>query len=361
MTKLKILIFFIIPFFIQCSSGLTQNNSVKNNLSLGIEEEININKWKNATIHLESATDSKTFEEQQNINRDNLNHLQSGEISLEEYSRRSYTGKDVRFRGSALFIEYDNKKYLVTARHVLHDTLGASRYLKLRREFYNKAQITLTNDDYKKLLIESEKEIFNIIFRVPKLDEIINEKGKIATQEFLMVLQAGGYDYAPYTFSKPELDLAVISLEADSRTKPFLIDLEKNGYKPIIIDSLSTKSIKEGDEIFCIGYPKTTSPLYRINLPKAMANWSSSLISLPTISFGNIAMLHQILPFYWGDISVYPGNSGGPVIKNDNLIGIVSEQAILDKQRIPFAKIIKIEYLLDIIKQQQIKDNYWLD
>lgn len=354
MTKQNIFIFFIIPFFLQCSSVLQQNNSGKNNSSFSVEEEININKWKNATIHLEGATDNYSMWE-------NLTKLNSGEISSEEYwisvgAERNI--RNIRYQGSALFIEYNNKKYLVTARHVLHDTLEASKYLKYRLESKKDSAFPLTYDDFNELKMDSENIIFNIIFRVPRLDEFLNEQDNLIRGENLMNLGAGAYFNQPYTFSEPELDLAVISLEADSRTKIFLIDLEKNGYKPIKIDSLSTKSIKEGDEIFCVGYPTTTSLIGKLKLPKSRAIWSSSYFSLPTVSFGKIAMVHQILPFYWGDMSVYPGNSGGPVIKNDNLIGIVSAQPILDKQKIPFAKIIKIEYLLDIIKQQQRKDNF---
>ncbi len=38
-------------------------------------------------------------------------------------------------------------------------------------------------------------------------------------------------------------------------------------------------------------------------------------------------MVHGSLPYFWADMSTYPGNSGGPVIANDRLIGIVSHQA----------------------------------
>ena len=34
-------------------------------------------------------------------------------------------------------------------------------------------------------------------------------------------------------------------------------------------------------------------------------------------------MLHNTLPFFWADMSIYPGNSGGPVVANDRLVGIV--------------------------------------
>ncbi len=74
-------------------------------------------------------------------------------------------------------------------------------------------------------------------------------------------------------------------------------------------------------------------------------------------------MLHQALPFYWVDMSIYPGNSGGPVIEEDRLVGIVSEQPTIPVEnaeqlqvRIPFAKIIKAEHIIGLLAQQEEKD-----
>lgn len=74
-------------------------------------------------------------------------------------------------------------------------------------------------------------------------------------------------------------------------------------------------------------------------------------------------MLTPFLPFFWGDISIYGGNSGGPVVTNDGLIGIVSEQATIPvekvpgvKVRIPFAKITKAKYVRELLDIQIQKD-----
>jgi CBS domain-containing protein len=39
-------------------------------------------------------------------------------------------------------------------------------------------------------------------------------------------------------------------------------------------------------------------------------------------------MVHHILPFFWADMSIYPGNSGGPVVEDGKLVGVVSAQAV---------------------------------
>ena len=74
-------------------------------------------------------------------------------------------------------------------------------------------------------------------------------------------------------------------------------------------------------------------------------------------------MLHGALPFYWADMSIYPGNSGGPVVANDLLVGVVSAQATLPidevpdvRTRIPFGRIIKTSFVRALLEVQAHKD-----
>lgn len=74
-------------------------------------------------------------------------------------------------------------------------------------------------------------------------------------------------------------------------------------------------------------------------------------------------MLHGALPFYWADMSIYPGNSGGPVVANDRLVGVVSAQATLPidevpdvRTRIPFGRIIKTSFVRTLLEAQAQKD-----
>jgi S1-C subfamily serine protease len=76
-------------------------------------------------------------------------------------------------------------------------------------------------------------------------------------------------------------------------------------------------------------------------------------------------MLHDALPFFWADMSIYPGNSGGPVVAKDQLVGIVSGQAILPiddvpdvSTRIPFGRIIKSIFVREILATQEEKDRH---
>ena len=208
-----------------------------------------------------------------------------------------------------------------------------------------------------------DNKIFNIIFRVQSLDEVNKLEGRIPT--CLMNLNAGTTYHAPYTFSDPDVDLAIISLDHDQFCARFADDLLQSGYIPVSFDGFGDEPTQEGSELFTVGYPAATSTLGVMNMHPAAFQWSSQFFSLPTFSFGKVSMLHEKLPFYWADMSIYPGNSGGPVIENDKLVGVVSAQAIITNdhfqdisQRIPFAKIIKSKYVCDLLQIQDQKDEY---
>jgi hypothetical protein len=66
-------------------------------------------------------------------------------------------------------------------------------------------------------------------------------------------------------------------------------------------------------------------------------------------------------------MSIYPGNSGGPVIENDKLVGIILGQPMEERKSQPheavkidipvsFGRIIKAEYVWELLKIQEEKD-----
>lgn len=202
--------------------------------------------------------------------------------------------------------------------------------------------------------------IFNIIFRVPSLDEVL-QKGAEAHREFLMNLGAGASCTVPYTFSSPELDLALVSL--DQRGSRFVEQLIELGYEPISSDLIENSPLSEGSDIFTVGFPSATALIGQVSQHPASAHWASSHFSLPVFSFGKVSMLHRELPFYWCDMSIFPGNSGGPVIQDGKLVGVVSAQATLPidtvpnvRTRIPFGKIIKTSFVKELLQIQEQKD-----
>jgi hypothetical protein len=274
--------------------------------------------------------------------------LDRGEISHSEYAKQLSRGShDIRKQGTAVFLKDEGKRYLVTARHVLWN--------------------------------DRENSVFHKVFRVPTYDEVSNYR----EPAFMMSLSANAF--GPITLSSPELDLALISLDHDRPRLPmFANDLETSGFEPITLDDIADGPASEGEEIFAVGYPRATALIGGLLLQPAAQIWASSDISLPSLAFGRVSMLHPDLPFFWADMSIYPGNSGGPVIGNDKLVGIVSAQAHIPLElpsvgdqappaeilrflqllqlvttRIPFGRIIKADPLRQLLETQKQKDATW--
>jgi len=317
--------------------------------------------WKKAVVHLECATDSEHFYDRIKRMDELREKLDQGEISQEEFGHEiTSRSRDLRYHGTALFISHNKRRYLLTARHVLFDKISADREYKEEPE-RTKSQ----PDNTLQFMLPYTKEralnkIFSIIFRVPSLDEVL-QKGAKAHKEFLMNLGAGTSDSVPYTFSAPELDLALISL--DQRDSKFADQLIELGYESISSNLIDDSPSSEGADVFSVGFPSATALIGQMSQHPASAHWASSYYSLPVFAFGKVSMLHAELPLYWCDMSIYPGNSGGPVIENGKLVGIVSAQATLPideapnvKTRIPFGKIIKTSFVKELLEIQEQKD-----
>lgn len=318
-----------------------------------------LERWKNAVVHLECVTDSEHSEEHIRRTAGLSDLLEKGEITQEIYAQEMSRGhRDIRCHGTALLLIHQGRRYLLTARHVVWDKHVANFHLEQAKQDV----LRCPEEMHEALLLDAQKNaeisISKIIFSVPSIDEVAAGQMNIHS---LMNFSAGAYTHAPYTFSDPETDLALISL--DQRGSHFADELIARGYVPISFDDIANGPEAEGQELVAIGFPSSTALLGQLQLSLVMAAWSSSYYSLPISSFGRVSMLHPELPFFWADISIYPGNSGGPVIANDRLVGIVSAQATLAidempqlRTRIPFGRIIKTSYALELLKEQIKKD-----
>jgi hypothetical protein len=286
-----------------------------------------LEEWKKAVVHLEAAADEATFEERM--------------------ASPLLGGRDLRFGGTALYVRDGEKRYLVTARHVLTDPEVAARGL------LDLAARDLSDEQQRKIV---DGWIFGVVFRVPGLDEF--KSNPTATPEFLMDLGAGDPRTAPYSFSTQYIDLAVISFngERSTTTERFAADLDRAGYRAVPLEQVGDEPTAEGAEIFSVGFP-ATSVLGERDLHPAQAYWASKVVSLPVFAFGRVAMLHSGLDSFWGDISIYPGSSGGPVVQDDRLVGIVSEQASVEEVRVPYARITKARHIRTLIAEQNRKDS----
>lgn len=358
-TMLKNLAIIIIVFVI---AGFALPSRTCANMFETKEDNSVLQKWKKAVVHLECATDSEHVYDRIKKIEQLQKRLQSGEIDQKRFGQEILGhSRDIRYQGTALFVTHEGRRYLVTARHVVFDELSA------KREVQEEDERSLSwPENMRPSLRQSAREralqrIFNIIFRVPSLDEILSTPPQ-SKREFLMNLGAGGP--TAYTFSLPELDLAVISL--DQRNSNFADQLTKLGYQPIESEVIDQKPPIEGREVFTVGYPSSIALIGQLNLDPASAQWSSNYFSLPVFAFGKVSMVHDKLPFFWVDTSTYPGNSGGPVIQNEKLVGIVSKQATTPiddlpelRVRIPFGRVIQSKYVLELLLMQAKKDMQW--
>lgn len=358
---LKIWLMASILMIAGCIRAIPNGDLIRND-SNAKESAIVLEKWKKAVVHLEGASDSEHVYDYINKLHKLRQQFEKKEITQEQFIQDSiHHSRDIRYHGTALFVAHHGKRYLITARHVVFDENSAIREF---REEENK--IKSWPQDRKAEMLRSAQErlsdrIFNMIFRVPSLDEMLTISSN-THREFLMNLGAGGP--TTYTFSTPDFDLAVISL--DQRKSRFAEELTKVGYVPIDSGFIGEGPEAEGDDVFTVGYPSATALLGQVNLQQEMLNWSSSYFSLPVFAFGKVSMVSNQLPFFWADMSIFPGNSGGPVIWNGKLIGIVSAQATLPidglpklRTRIPFAKIINAKYVRQLLEIQAEKDRQW--
>ena len=315
-----------------------------------------LERWKKAVVHLEGAADSQSIEQHlqrlQGLRREH----EEGHISIEEMAQEQQRGsRDMRYHGTAVFLKHESRRYLLTARHVLHDQLEANRSLN---EDVNRALSGSPDRQEYELRIAHERArsmIYRIVFRVPTLDEML-QRDSPGLGERLMNLGAGPSYMVPYTFSEPELDLAIISLDQRASISIFADELENTGYQPIGLSDIADEPSSEGAEVFTVGFPSSTAVLGQVEIHPAAAHWTSSYVSLPTFAFGRVAMLHSALNYFWCDMSIYPGNSGGPLVEEDKLAGIISQQAVVDAGRIPFGKVIKAEHIEPLLHTQISKD-----
>ena len=332
---------------------------------------MSIKRWKHAVVNLEGATDEN--EVQARMRRISLfqKSVTTGLNSLEREELVSLSGFNERHNGTAIYLADQGKRYLLTARHVLHDPWAEKRAIddldemraSLNLEVRPSPQSNLIRDFAKN---EASVQTFRRIFLVPNLN---NQSKFLECREiFLMNLPRQAY-----SFSSPELDIAVISLDtAHVRFGRFADTLDTLGYVPISLDDIADAPSEEGVEVFTVGYPSMLA-LGERNLSRAAVLWESALVSEPALSFGRISMLHTSLSSFWVDMSIAPGNSGGPVVENDHLVGIIQRQATENvmiinqagqtasaddlKTYMPFASVSKSANLKPLIAMQQEKDS----
>jgi hypothetical protein len=322
--KYLLLTLLLPPLFAACQN---QNNIRIEASSGGIE------RWKNAVINLECREEYG----------DNL------DSQAVYHTMKDYQKILKQVTGTAIFFENDGKRYLITNRHVLYD-----EDMVIQKKKYH--IVDSVNDPY---------SIYMKIFRIPNEDEI----GDTTLPEMpLTILGAPNYAQSNYVYSGQGLDLAIISLDGNSRYSIFAELLLKRGYKPIHFADFDTTLLADGQDLMCVGYPMI-SILGQRAIAEQKAAWYSNIVAEVAVTFGKVSIPNFAKIYFIGDLTIAPGNSGGPVISNDKMVGIISAQGAVPighnngenypdaNSRFPYAYAIKSAYLYPLIKEMIEKDN----
>jgi hypothetical protein len=281
------LLIFVIFLITSHLSGFSQKPKT---LHSQLTKEDVIEKWIKSTVNLAFRTTLGDQPEQilklAKWKRDN-------KIDLETYAKAVNSLENIGFigNGSALYFKIGEKRGLLTARHVLHDCLSSDSNAICLKFF-----LSPNGSDLK---------------------ETRSNNGQVIPDPRAMIMLP-----RHFRFSSINDDLGVIYFDGVS---PFFINyLDSQGYKPISIDDIDTTwNYKIGDDIMAVGFPDF-SVIQARGLTRPLQFWGSNDISLPVITYGKISDLQEGTISFSGNIYIYHGNSGGPIIRNNKLIGIVS-------------------------------------
>lgn len=315
-------------------------------MALTIIEQVQ--RWKRAVVDIELVFSEATMAQQETY------RLLEQKMLFEMGKRIPSISVDasVTHSGTAIFFELNGRHGFLTARHVLvnhREEAQAEQDLEERLRLFPELDREVERQNIFRSL---GNQRVPKIFRRHRLDDI-SEGGQPAGQRFLML--------PSIYLGDPSLDLGIVGVPVGLQGQHFIRQLLSEGYEPITIDDIGEGNLLEGSEIFTIGFPRAS---YMLELDSGNKTWESSGVSEPLASFGHVGLSHPLLPFFWADMSVYPGNSGGPIIFENKLAGIVSANAVIETEgddprgmRIPFAKIVKAQYFEGLL--EKFRNDYW--
>ena len=293
--------------------------------------------WKKSVIHLEGAADIETVRRR----------IRSSESEAHEVN-------EDRYWGTSLFLIHNGRRYLVTPRHVVHDTLQAYRYLRNAEDELSPSWSTEFRETHmQSARDEAETCIFNILYRVPSLEEFQNDMPQ-GILEFLIGLGDGPYNQRSYTFSDREINLAVISL--DPRHTAFAERLLSAGYVPVSTDKIMDRPRQEGAEIYTVGYPLMPALFDRLDVEFSERVWNIGFISIPTFAFGRIISLSAEAPYFLCEMNLDSRMVGGPVIEDERIVGIINTQSKTLKEGPHRIKVLKAMFIKNLLKNHIEKE-----
>src|SRR5688572_7274035 len=256
-----------------------------------------LERWRRAVVHVEGAASSESPWAADRRWREYVERSLRGEAreGEKEEAGRSRSG-DLRYTGTALFLVDAERYYLITARHVLYDPHRAKHDAEFEEEQLIGAPEFFAYFARRDLADRQMETIYSPILRIPSFREAL-ARGPDYMPEALTSLAAGIPNRRPFTFSTPDLDLAVISLT--QRDQRFAEQLLEKGYEPIDAACLGAGPSRVGADVFTVGFPGAASTVSRLHPNRTAFYWKSSLVSLPVFSWGRVSMADELLDFFW--------------------------------------------------------------
>jgi hypothetical protein len=319
-------------------------------LSQNLPIDTSYNKWVHAIINIEGRSSNQKESDYY------YQLFRSKKISWDDYIKadENITIRGDGVRGTAILIEDNGLHFLLSARHMFFDPNNNSGYVNISQ--YAVFQ--------KIILIENDTILNNRKYSVDSNGNISGDTSNI----FLMNYSAGSYELNPYIFTSIENDIGILCLDFHG-DKEFYKTLINRGYKPIRIkDFDSTFSVKNGDNIYSIGFPENS--ILGSNGISIFENvWASNIVSIPVVTKGVYRPNNFVTPiFFDAAIFTFHGFSGAPIIKNDKLIGLVSggesKVPFLTGDKLPFkyiyqnhSKFIKSTFILSVLRELEAKIN----
>ncbi|WP_238749961.1 S1 family peptidase [Neolewinella maritima] len=296
-----------------------------------------MNTWHDALFNVQSFLPDTSYTEHKKRQINNLESLLAeGKITTDYYQQEIHSLlEEYSTTGTAIYFYSNDQKLLLSADHVL------------RVPLYEYGVFDNSGNPYNKRLL---KYVLPPMIRI--LPRFKSYADTLYEFKDFTVVREDIFDYTGIITRWPDADLTLWNLtDLIDNFDSTRIDEE---YDPIDISNLLYPKVPDiGTRIFAIGFPVSVSNLHAEKfygsdgtlLPKPN-------LTLPMTSWGRVGLSNPEFGFTYVDISVYPGNSGGPVIDIDSgkLIGIVSSQSSEQvmyngsptflRHRIPFATIV---------------------
>ena len=262
-------------------------------------------KWTKATINIQCTYSMMQYFAA--LGQASKNHMLPD--SIIRLQQQFIINNPIKSNGSAIFVVDKGNYYLLSARHVFQDPTA------LR-------QGALCN--WIRLIDNPAKAKIPDYVRVDTFANVTTVYETASDDIHILNGMFGKLSDSTYIFSDSSEDLAIVDLSIRPDGEGFIKTLLNRKYEPIKLSDIDSQCyLKKDQDIIAVGYPEH-SIVKKYERPAAAEIWMPSEISIPIVSMGKIARPNVRKKFFEGNIFTYHGSSGGAIVRNNKLIGIVS-------------------------------------